>query len=184
MFLYIFSCAGWIQHLKTLVVEDRMEEADVMHFLRIEFQDGTRKDPTQDYHGSGRPHLHGVLWTDDLQAMHLEDKISATLENLQDTPEMRAYVEAGQPGRNDTPLPIREKPSTWNAESKMYEFQHTAEDKRRGIRAFFIILMEAMKGCHQDLPCSSFVLNFYLCLLCMSLECHVTIHICICASTW
>ena len=152
-----------------------MEEADVMHFLRIEFQDGTRKDPTQDYHGSGRPHLHGVLWTDDLQAMHLEEKISASLMNLDDSPEMRAYVEAGQlDQRNGTTLPIREEPSTWNEVSKMYEFQHTAEDKRRGVRAFFIILMEAMKGCHQDLLCFCICFGLFRILSISCMYCHAT----------
>ena len=36
--------------------DDDGNKVDFMEFLRVEFQDGTSKLPTQDYHGSGRPH--------------------------------------------------------------------------------------------------------------------------------
>ena len=34
-------------------------------FLSLEIQDGYRKEPTQDYHGSGRVHLHLLGFADD-----------------------------------------------------------------------------------------------------------------------
>ena len=45
----------WQQHLLKATDADG-KELNVRVFLRVEFQDGTRKAPTQDYHGSGRPH--------------------------------------------------------------------------------------------------------------------------------
>ena len=42
----------WKSHV--LTTDDQKLQA----FLRLEIQDGSRKAPTQDYHGSGRVHLH------------------------------------------------------------------------------------------------------------------------------
>ena len=36
-----------------------------LHFYVLEFQNGSRKEPTQDYHGSGRVHLHLLGFADD-----------------------------------------------------------------------------------------------------------------------
>ena len=57
------SKATWKSHL----LRARNHAGDQIHFpffLRIEFQDGSRKEPTQDYHGSGRPHLHMLIFGD------------------------------------------------------------------------------------------------------------------------
>ena len=47
----------------------------------MEFQDGTRKVPTQDYHGSGRPHVHVLVFAcpEAVQSMSLTESISATM---------------------------------------------------------------------------------------------------------
>lgn len=47
----------WKRHL----LQDPAGNKRVALMSRIEFQDGTHKSPTQDYHGSGRPHLHFVV---------------------------------------------------------------------------------------------------------------------------
>ena len=39
---------------------------------RLEFQDGKRKEATQDYHGRGAVHLHGLLFSEHIQNMKLE----------------------------------------------------------------------------------------------------------------
>ena len=70
----------WHQHL--LQARDLAGRTlPVRLFARVEFQDGTRKAPTQDYHGSGRPHVHVLVFasSDAMQAMSLADSVSATM---------------------------------------------------------------------------------------------------------
>ncbi|CAJ1329902.1 unnamed protein product [Effrenium voratum] len=61
-------------------------EASVVSFLRLEFQDGKRRNPSQDYHGSGRAHAHQLIYVgserrdEDIEALRLERCVQATLE--------------------------------------------------------------------------------------------------------
>ena len=50
----------WKDYLLSCVDADGMEH-DVNMAQRLEYQDGTRKKATQDYHGSGRPHTYSRL---------------------------------------------------------------------------------------------------------------------------
>jgi len=50
---------GWKDHLLASP-EDPSLQTVVNYFQRLEFQDGKRKLPTQDYHGSGRVHVHSL----------------------------------------------------------------------------------------------------------------------------
>ena len=59
----------WQRHLLQAVGPGG-EVHPVHVFLRVEFQDGTRKAPTQDYHGSGRPHIHVLVFAS-TQAVHV-----------------------------------------------------------------------------------------------------------------
>ena len=64
-------------HLATK--EKNGKTSDIIFFLRVEFQDGTHKEATQDYHGSCRPHLHVLLFTDDIEGMELNNVACATI---------------------------------------------------------------------------------------------------------
>ena len=72
-------------------------------FLRLEYQDGKRREATQDYHGSGRPHLHQLDFvskthkTSDLKALDLQKAVAATAE--QPMPWMEGVVLASQMDR-------------------------------------------------------------------------------------
>lgn len=57
------------------------QEHAVKLFLRVEFQDGTRKAPIQDYHGSGRPHVHVLVFASQeaMQHMSLPETVMATV---------------------------------------------------------------------------------------------------------
>eukprot|EP00439_Symbiodinium_sp_Y106_P008083 s9194_g1.t1 len=70
----------WQRHLLQAVGSDG-DVHPVHVFLRVEFQDGTRKAPTQDYHGSGRPHIHVLVFasTEAVQCMPLPETVSATM---------------------------------------------------------------------------------------------------------
>ena len=50
---------------------------------QIHSQDGTQKAPTQDYHGSSRPHVH-VSFFASLAAMNLPELVPATLPEASD----------------------------------------------------------------------------------------------------
>eukprot|EP00973_Karenia_brevis_P044425 6152911-Karenia_brevis.AAC.1 len=48
---------------------------DFLPVIRGEFQDGKRKPATQAYHGSGRPHQHGIGWGDDPETWQLQESV-------------------------------------------------------------------------------------------------------------
>jgi hypothetical protein len=117
---------------------------------RIEFQDGTRKSATQDYHGSGRPHVHFIVCAEDPKALQLDTVASASMPDAEREPELFGYVEASQlDNQRRTPLPVNEGPSRWNDVSESTLLHHSQADKDAGVRAYFPELMDATK-CHQD----------------------------------
>jgi hypothetical protein len=118
---------------------------------RLEFQDGTRKEPTQDYHGSGRPHLHVLLFFDDdaWPSLQLEKHVSATLPPKGD--QLRGYVlgsQIDQQGRGK--WPVHAGASGWDPEARRLRLEHSAEDSKNGLRAYFTEIMDVLKS-HQDL---------------------------------
>ena len=119
----------------------------LLAFHRLEFQDGSRKQATQSYHGSGRVHLHGIAFAENKRALRLDREVVATLPPASD-PEMRAYVYAGQWDPSGSPWPFREGPSQWDAATKTYVLRHTQDDI--GIRAYFPDMTEGTKGTHSD----------------------------------
>eukprot|EP00973_Karenia_brevis_P058620 8163554-Karenia_brevis.AAC.1 len=124
---------------------------DFFPVQRLEFQDGTHKEPTQGYHGSGRPHCHGAGWGADPQKWKLHEWASATLPAAADDAEMRCYVKGSQYDKNQkTPWPVHRGPSAWDPEANTYRLHHTEQDHANGLRAFMKIPMKAKK-CHQDL---------------------------------
>ena len=129
-------------------------EASVVSFLRLEFQDGKRRDPSQDYHGSGRAHARQLVHVDsqrrdeDMEALRLERCVQATLEV--EPASLHGFVAASQlDGNGKTPFPVCEGASRYNSNARAYEFHHTAEDHSKGVRGYFGPLMEVTK-CHQD----------------------------------
>ena len=96
---------GWKDHLlaSTQPEEGRVKTV-INYFQRLEFQDGKRKLPTQDYHGSGRVHVHSL---DYLQKEHigLERKLAATVPDVADQPALRGYMLGRPHGRSDSGWP-------------------------------------------------------------------------------
>lgn len=119
--------------------------------IRVEFQDGTRKEATQDYHGSGVPHIHVLFFFDDivLEQINIPDNISASMAGH--AAALAGYIKSSQTDKyGSTPWPIFEGVSHWDPTTKQLHLHHTADDNAAGIRAFFIDIMEVLK-CHQDL---------------------------------
>ena len=69
----------------------------VQTFTRLEFQDGSRKEGTKRYDGSGRPHLHVLFFMEgtDLEKIKLEQHLFATkAEDFSE--ELKEYVDGSQ----------------------------------------------------------------------------------------
>jgi len=130
------------------------KEVDFAPFLRLEFQDGTHKLPTQDYHGSGRPHTHMLGFGDHPADWQMHHWASATLPP-EDQPEMRGYVLGSQTDRDGkSQWPVHEERSYWDEVAETYRLHHTADDNACGRRAYATIPMEGAP-CHQDLQYDS-----------------------------
>ena len=83
----------WHDH----ILKYRTDQGDVTEIafvIRLEFQDGTRKSPSQDYHGSGRPHFHVLLFCDDFGKLPMDSAIWASLEVVDE--HLAGYVRASQ----------------------------------------------------------------------------------------
>jgi len=135
----------WTEH--ALSSKDGSGRSTVVpYFGRFEFQDGKRKEGTQKYHGRGSPHLHILIWLENIDAIKLEQHLSATVP---DDPFTAAYVmgDATTPGKSA--CPVHEGASGWDEEAGKFRLHHTEEDYCDGRRAYFPDLMEALK-CHQD----------------------------------
>eukprot|EP00438_Fugacium_kawagutii_P034296 Skav200083 [mRNA] locus=scaffold3273:976:3521:+ [translate_table: standard] len=150
----------WQQHLLRSGDQDGKPHV-VRVFARIEFQDGTRKAPTQDYHGSGRPHVYVLVFasSEAVRAMSLTESASATMPSslpAEDGMEideqvdvMPGAVEGSQLDRGGrSGWPVQPEANHWD-EAGVLQLQHSEEDKHRGLRAYFISIMEALR-CHQD----------------------------------
>ena len=69
---------GWTKHILAGKDEEG-KPIKVIVFLRLEFQDGTHKEGVKRYEGSGRPHVHVLLFSDDMDKLKLEEFVSAAL---------------------------------------------------------------------------------------------------------
>ena len=119
---------------------------------RLEFQDGSRKKATQDYHGSGLPHAHVLFFFDDTawDSLQLERKVCATLPPVE-MPHHRGYVLGSQLDQDrKSGWPVHMGASGYDKDFKVFRLHHTEEDCSTGLRAYFIELMDVLK-CHQDL---------------------------------
>eukprot|EP00971_Amphidinium_carterae_P144005 2853588-Amphidinium_carterae.4 len=106
-----------------------------VNFLsRLEFQDGKRREVTQDYHGRGSVHLHCLIFAETVGPMHLENKLSASIP--EEGHPLRGHVLDGQAGRT-------------GSETDKVHLRHSKDDKRLGIRAYSPELLDVIKS-HQD----------------------------------
>jgi hypothetical protein len=142
---------GWTEHMFSVKNPCTDEETTIHFFSRLEFQDGKRKTCTQKYHGSGRPHLHVLLWLATVMKVGLEDIISATMP---EDPDLAAYVKGSQlDDAGDSKWPIHEGESHYDAEECELRIRHTEKDSEDGLRGYLPDIMDAMR-CHQDMQVS------------------------------
>ena len=121
-------------------------------FMRLEFQDGTRKLPSQDYHGSGRAHLHMIVFGANalIRNVPIGETVSATLPEPNEDEDMRGYVLGSQiDHKGDSGREIWEQPTCFDEEEQRWRLAHSEEDYDRGLRAYVKDIMDALK-CHQN----------------------------------
>lgn len=118
-------------------------------FNRVEFQDGSRKAPTQDYHGSGRAHTHSVIFgaKEDFKHLPLPVVLSASpvASDL-----VEGYCQAVQLDTRSkkSGWPRRDEESCWLEDGSL-RLHHDAASHSQGRRACFPDVMEALP-LHQD----------------------------------
>ena len=132
----------------------------VKHWVaRLEFQDGKRKrgagkDP-KFYHGSGQPHVHILLWLDDLLTVGIEEKVKAVVPG-DEAPELRDLVVESQLDWRDSGWPCREGPTSvvpTPAGGQLLCLHHPREAKGKKRRAYVQEILEALH-CHTDVLAS------------------------------
>ena len=141
----------WTRHLLAARDPRTRRVLDLPFFSRLEFQDGTRKAATQDYHGSGRPHVHVLVFCKLPQELPMGDAASATLSDARFPTVLRQYVLGSQ--RDQTRASGRDvslEPTHYDRASATWRLYHTPKDKAAGLRAYFPVIMDSLK-CHQDL---------------------------------
>ena len=119
-------------------------------FIRLEFQDGSRKAPTKDYHGSGRVHLHMLGFADAEQMMQIPwSTIVTGLMPQQDTV-LRNYVQNSQIDRDgQSGCIVHNEESTYSEERHTLLIAHDEHAQRAGLRPYNPAIMDAFPR-HQD----------------------------------
>ena len=99
-------------------------------FARLEFQDGKRRrhvGPRQSYHGSGRAHLHMLIWLSDPALLDWARILRADLPGKKEEPELRSLVDESQLDWQNSGWPLREEPTAW--ENGVLQLHHPASAK-------------------------------------------------------
>ena len=138
----------WSDHI--LGAADSSGSPTVVNFCsRLEFQDGKRKRGTQKYHGSGRVHSHSVDFLENMDAIQLHTKMSASIPDADADPMLHGIVLDSQKDWTRSGVDIREEPSAWDAEAGKALLHHSEDDYEKHIRPFFPKTMEVTK-CDED----------------------------------
>ena len=140
----------WTQHILSRSEGERRQQLVVELFARIEFQDGKRRrhtGPSQSYHGSGRAHLHMLVWLSDPTLVDWPGVLRADLPSKEAEPELRSLVEGSQLDWENSGWPAREEPTAW--EEGALRLHHPEEARRQHVRAWMPDVLGALQ-CHMD----------------------------------
>ena len=138
----------WTDHI--LAAEQSGKTTVKEIFGRLEFQDGKRQrhvGPAQSYHGSGRAHLHLLVWLEDAAAVAWPTAVRADLPH--DEPELHDLVEGSQLDWDDSAWPLREEPTEYDSEQGRLRLHHPADAKKAKVRAWMPDVLGSM-CCHMD----------------------------------
>eukprot|EP00971_Amphidinium_carterae_P130373 2582834-Amphidinium_carterae.3 len=138
---------SWTEHLLGAVTDDC--NTVVSFCSRLEYQDGKRKQGTQRYHGRGTIHSHSLDFLENLEAIQLENKISAHVPEEDEDAVLRGIVLDSQLDRSRSNVPIREEESCFDPETNSVKLHHTQDDYDQHVRPFFPEALHVTK-CHED----------------------------------
>ncbi|CAJ1334824.1 unnamed protein product, partial [Effrenium voratum] len=133
----------------------------VRHWVaRLEFQDGKRarhvwRDP-RFYHGSGRVHVHVLVWLSKLSGLGLENKIRADLPRKEAEPELRDLVQGSQLDWASSGWPQRERPTAVERAgegAELLRLHHPEDAFEAHCRAYVVDILAALH-CHVDVQAS------------------------------
>ena len=119
-------------------------------FARLEFQDGKRRrhvGPAQSYHGSGRAHLHMLLWLEEAEKVAWKEVVRADLPNKREEPELRSLVEGSQLDWENSGWPRQEEETMF--EEGQLRLNHPENAHAAHVRAWMPDVLGAMQ-CHMD----------------------------------
>ena len=146
---------AWVQH--TLSSSSAEEGAQgggkqmvTEMFARLEFQDGKRRrhtGPSQSYHGSGRTHLHMLVWLKDPEQVPWPQIVRGDLPAGDKEPELRSLVEGSQLDWGHSGWPLQEEETKF-AEGHLC-LKHPADAHGAHVRAWMPDVLGAMQ-CHMD----------------------------------
>ena len=139
----------WTQHVFSSQ-DGHGEQLVTEMFARLEFQDGKRRrhtGPSQSYHGSGRAHLHMLVWLKHPEKVAWNEVLRADFPSGRVEPELRSLVEGSQLDWEKSGWPQREGPTAWTEGCLL--LQHTADAHAAHVRAWMPDVLGAMQ-CHMD----------------------------------
>ena len=156
---------AWKSHLFS--AKDGSGRRTVLNFFgRLEYQDGKRKRyinqeevATQFYHGRGTVHLHLLVWLQHVEAVKLEDSLSAAVPAENEV--MACLVEGSQRSWTGSGWPKEPKGSYYDAATGLLHLHHSEEDYCKykadgtpeGVRAYIPDILASLK-CHVDVQMS------------------------------
>ena len=135
--------------------EDR--SPSVAHWvLRLEFQDGKRQRnshrPAQFYHGSGRVHVHALLWLRGMERLPFDEILKAEIPG-EEQPEMRGLVLGSQLDWDRSGWPARAGPTEYDAAAQALRLHHPEEAAKKHCRAYLPDVLQSLR-CHVDVQAS------------------------------
>ncbi|CAE7607678.1 Pif1 [Symbiodinium sp. CCMP2592] len=140
----------WTRHV--LAAEDPATATVVEMFGRLEFQDGKRKrhvGPSQSYHGSGRVHLHMLVWLQNADQVPWSRILRADIPSADDEPELHDLVRGSQLDWDTSAWPRHDGPTVYDKDAQLLRLHHPADAHAAHVRAFMPDVLEALQ-CHMD----------------------------------
>ncbi|OLP81254.1 hypothetical protein AK812_SmicGene38227 [Symbiodinium microadriaticum] len=140
----------WDRHI--LARGDSGGTAVVEVFGRLEFQDGKRKrhvGPSQSYHGSGRVHLHLLVWLQNADSVDWPRVLRADIPDATTEPELHDLVRGSQLDWDDSAWPRRDGPTVFDEVAGVLHLHHPADAHAAHVRAYLPDVLGALQ-CHMD----------------------------------
>ena len=145
---------GWTQHV--LSDPSSAAQGSVLNlFGRIEFQDGKRKRGARnerlDYHGSGRPHVHFLVWLRHPESLPWSEIVCGHLPS--DNAPMEQIARSSQISWTGSGWPRREASTVWDQTAGRLHLHHPESAWKEGMRAYMPDVLASLK-CHMDVQAS------------------------------